>query len=233
MKLSDYAKQQGVRYETAWRWFRDGKIKGRRIGAHTILVEEEAEQNPPLPTRVAIYARVSSRENKSNLDSQAERLIAYCTAKGYQVSSVVKDAPLRWSTWQRMGQRTCWLISPASCTASVPVFTGNGGRNGRQRPLSRNWRPPMQLVEQHCIGKSDPGFASNDRVAFASKNLYNAALYEMRQAYIFRGERLCYEEVYHRMKTHEAYKALPAKVAQQVLKQLDKAWKGYFAACEA
>jgi putative transposase len=91
----------------------------------------------------------------------------------------------------------------------------------------------MQLVEQHCIGKSDPGFASIDRVAFASKNLYNAALYEMRQAYIFRGERLCYEEVYHRMKTHEAYKALPAKVAQQVLKQLDKAWKGYFAACEA
>jgi predicted site-specific integrase-resolvase len=91
MKLSDYAKQQGVRYETAWRWFRDGKIKGRRIGAHTILVEEEAEQNPPLPTRVAIYARVSSRENKSNLDSQAERLIAYCTAKGYQVSNVVKE----------------------------------------------------------------------------------------------------------------------------------------------
>jgi len=30
MKLSDYAKQQGVRYETAWRWFRDGKIKGHR-----------------------------------------------------------------------------------------------------------------------------------------------------------------------------------------------------------
>jgi predicted site-specific integrase-resolvase len=91
MKLSDYAKQQGVRYETAWRWFRDGKIKGRRIGAHTILVEEEAEQNPPLPTRVAIYTRVSSRENKSNLESQAERLIAYCTAKGYQVSNVVKE----------------------------------------------------------------------------------------------------------------------------------------------
>jgi putative transposase len=91
----------------------------------------------------------------------------------------------------------------------------------------------MQLVEQHCIGKADPRFAAIDRTAFASKNLYNAALYELRQAYIFRGERLCYEEVYHRMKTHEAYKALPAKVAQQVLKQLDKAWKGYFAACEA
>lgn len=34
MKLSEYAKQMGVRYETAWRWFRDGKIQGQRIGLH-------------------------------------------------------------------------------------------------------------------------------------------------------------------------------------------------------
>jgi putative resolvase len=91
MKLSEYAKQQGVRYETAWRWFRDGKIKGRRIGAHTILVEEETQTPTPRTTRVAIYARVSEASNKSNLDSQAERLIAYCTAKGYQVAKVVKE----------------------------------------------------------------------------------------------------------------------------------------------
>lgn len=30
MKLSDYAKQMGVRYETAWRWFCEGKIEGQR-----------------------------------------------------------------------------------------------------------------------------------------------------------------------------------------------------------
>ena len=75
----------------AWRWFRDGKIKGRRIGVHTILVEEE---HPPLPehqARVAIYARVSEASNKPNLDSQAERLSAYCAAKGYQVAKVIKE----------------------------------------------------------------------------------------------------------------------------------------------
>jgi putative resolvase len=91
MKLSEYAKQQGVRYETAWRWFRDGKIQGRRIGAHTILVEEDLSPTVARPERVAIYARVSEAENQSNLDSQAERLLAYCTAKGYQVSKVVKE----------------------------------------------------------------------------------------------------------------------------------------------
>ncbi len=90
MKLSDYAKQQGVRYETAWRWFRDGKIKGHRIGAHTILVDEEKPPSSP-QQKVAVYARVSSAENKVNLESQAERLVAYCTAKGYQVAKVVKE----------------------------------------------------------------------------------------------------------------------------------------------
>jgi putative resolvase len=92
MKLSDYAKQMGVRYETAWRWFRDGKIQGRRVGPHTIIItdgqEEPARESHQ---RVAIYARVSSAENKSNLDSQAERLVAYCTARGYQVARVVKE----------------------------------------------------------------------------------------------------------------------------------------------
>jgi predicted site-specific integrase-resolvase len=91
MKLSDYAKQMGVRYETAWRWFRDGKIQGQRIGPRTIIITEG--QPPPIeqPQRVAIYARVSSAENKPNLDSQAERLAAYCAAKGYQVAKVVKE----------------------------------------------------------------------------------------------------------------------------------------------
>jgi putative resolvase len=92
MKLSDYAKQMGVRYETAWRWFRDGKIQGRRLGPHTIIITEGQEEPPPATAQqVAIYARVSSAENKSNLDSQAERLVASCAARGYQVAQVVTE----------------------------------------------------------------------------------------------------------------------------------------------
>jgi len=91
MKLSDYAKVKGVRYETAWRWFRDGQIKGRRIGRTIIVEEEETGVQISTSRKVAIYARVSSPENKSNLESQAERLVAYCTAKGYQIAKVVKE----------------------------------------------------------------------------------------------------------------------------------------------
>jgi predicted site-specific integrase-resolvase len=92
MKLSDYAKQMGVRYETAWRWFRDGKIQGRRVGPRTIIITEGQEAPAAhVPRQVAIYTRVSSAENRSSLDSQAERLTAYCTARGYPVAKVVKE----------------------------------------------------------------------------------------------------------------------------------------------
>ena len=85
----------------------------------------------------------------------------------------------------------------------------------------------MQVVEQHVIAKRDPRYAVIDEAAFASKNLYNAALYEMRQTFIFQHIRLTYNEVYARMKQHEAYKGLPAKVSQQVLRLLDKNWKAW------
>ena len=102
MKLSDYAKQMGVRYETAWRWFRDGKIQGRRIGRHTISSTEGQEDPVRAPSqRVAVDARASSTENKSNLDSQAARLIAYCTARLLHSSPTAQRAATRWQRWQR------------------------------------------------------------------------------------------------------------------------------------
>ncbi len=88
----------------------------------------------------------------------------------------------------------------------------------------------MQLVEQHVINRDDPRFAVIDAAAFKSKNLYNAALYETRQAFIHEGKRLVYNEMDKRMQSHEAYKALPAKVSQQILMVLDRNWTAF---CEA
>ncbi len=91
----------------------------------------------------------------------------------------------------------------------------------------------MQLVEQHVIDKSDPRYAMIDEAAFKSKNLYNAALYEIRQSFIHEGKYLNYHEVQRRMQPHEAYKALPAKVSQQILMVLDRNWKSFFEALNA
>lgn len=91
----------------------------------------------------------------------------------------------------------------------------------------------MQLVEQHVIARGDPRYAMIDKAAFASKNLYNAANYLVRQTYIFQKRYLPYKEVYAQMKPQEVYKSLPAKVAQQVLIQLDHDWRAFFAARKA
>jgi len=92
MKLIDYARLQGISYRTAWRWYKAGRIAGQHMDTGTILVTEPVGvREAPAPAKVAVYTRVSSSENKANLDSQAERLVAYCTVRGYQVSRVVKE----------------------------------------------------------------------------------------------------------------------------------------------
>lgn len=89
MKLSDYAKSQGVSYRTAWSWWKKGIIKGRQLPTGTILVDVDAHST--FVVVACIYARVSSSENKSNLDRQAERLTQYAVAKGYTIYKVVKE----------------------------------------------------------------------------------------------------------------------------------------------
>jgi putative transposase len=91
----------------------------------------------------------------------------------------------------------------------------------------------MQLVEQHLIRKSDPRFAAIDQAAFASKNLYNQANYQIRQAYFHEGKYLPYAEIFHRLKHHEAYCALPRKVSNALLMQLHTNWVAFFKANEA
>ena len=91
----------------------------------------------------------------------------------------------------------------------------------------------MQLVEQHVIRDTDPRYAAIDRAAFASKNLYNAANYLVRQSFFHEGAFLNFAAVFHLIKGHEAYSALPRKVSNDVLRQLDRDWKSFFAALVA
>jgi putative transposase len=88
----------------------------------------------------------------------------------------------------------------------------------------------MQVVEKYVIDRNDPRYSAIDEAAFKSKNLYNAGNYEIRQSYIFTGKYLNYNEMDRRMQSHEAYKALPAKVSQQVLMQLHHDWDAFFKA---
>ena len=91
----------------------------------------------------------------------------------------------------------------------------------------------IQLVEQHFIKSTDSRFAEIDAAAFASKNLWNAANYILRQAFIHQNRIVNFKDLYRTIKTTEAYCALPRKVSNQVLIQLKTAWTSYFKAVAA
>jgi putative transposase len=89
----------------------------------------------------------------------------------------------------------------------------------------------MQLVEQHRIDRHDPRWAAINAATFASKHLYNKALYATRQTYLHEHQRvISYKDLDKLLQPLAEYRALPAKVAQWVLKQVCAAWDSYFAA---
>jgi len=90
MKLHDYAKKVGVKYKTAWLWYKAGKLNGYKTPTGTIIVTE-LDKESDSPQKVSVYARVSSNEMKENLERQANRLVDYCIAKGWQVAQVTKE----------------------------------------------------------------------------------------------------------------------------------------------
>jgi putative resolvase len=93
MKLSDYAQHLGISYQTAWRHFKLGKIPypTQKLPSGTVIVDYVQDSSIVMRGNAAIYARVSSAENKDNLERQAERLTAYAIARGYKVQHVVKE----------------------------------------------------------------------------------------------------------------------------------------------
>ncbi len=90
MKLSQYAKQQGISYRTALRWWKAGLLNESQATTGTIIVTEEPPKEAHVVRRVANDARVSSHEHRPNLE-QMERLEDYCAARGYQIATAVKE----------------------------------------------------------------------------------------------------------------------------------------------
>ncbi|MCB2160449.1 IS607 family transposase [bacterium] len=93
MKLSEYAAKVGIKYQTAWKHYRQGLIPGAyQLATGTIIVPDDVLQKPgKAGVDAAVYARVSSSENRDNLETQAERMTQFATARGYKIVRVVKE----------------------------------------------------------------------------------------------------------------------------------------------
>lgn len=89
MKLSEYAKKIGVTYKTAWNHYQAGLIpNARKLPSGIIIIDAEVSSKPE---KTAVYARVSSSENKTHLIAQSKRVQTFCSAKGWIVSVVAEE----------------------------------------------------------------------------------------------------------------------------------------------
>ena len=89
MKLSQYAKLHSVTYRTAWNRYKLGKISNARVDETGHVIIDDSKLG--ITDKTAVYARVSSSENKPNLISQSKRVQDFCSAKGWVVSVVVEE----------------------------------------------------------------------------------------------------------------------------------------------
>jgi len=91
MKLSKWAKIQGISYRAAWNHFKLGMIPGAyTLPSGTIIVPDDKQQELK-QDYIICYARVSSSQNKDNLISQSKRINDFCAAKGWIVKESIQE----------------------------------------------------------------------------------------------------------------------------------------------
>jgi predicted site-specific integrase-resolvase len=90
VNLKQWAERQGVSYATARRWFAAGTlpVQARRVGGLVLVGETPGPGNAGI---AAVYARVSSADQKADLDRQVARVTAWATGQGITVGRVVTE----------------------------------------------------------------------------------------------------------------------------------------------
>src|ERR687887_295473 len=120
MRLKDWAEQQGIHYQTAWKWFRDGKlpVPALQTPSGTILVQPQAPNAVPPPGGgLGLYARVSAHDQRADLDRQVSRLTRWATTARAPVVRV--EAEVASGMTGRRAKLRRLLADPAVTTVVV------------------------------------------------------------------------------------------------------------------
>jgi putative resolvase len=176
MKLSAYAKQLGISYQTAWRMWQRGELPAHQLPSGTVIVDVLLTPQAVHPQKVAVYARVSSAENRKNLEAQAERVSAFCTARGWQVAKVVKECG---SGVNEERPQFLALLADTSISHIVVEHKDRGARFGVAyiQTLLKTQGRELVVVNEAKEGQED---LMQDFVAIITS--FCARLYSLRQA---------------------------------------------------
>lgn len=117
MNLSEWAKRVGVSKFTAYRWFREGNlpVPAQRVGR--LILVDVAEDDRSGRSRTVLYARVSSHDQRGDLDRQVARLTTWATENALSVDEVVCEVGSGVNAKRRELQRV--LADPTAQTIIV------------------------------------------------------------------------------------------------------------------
>lgn len=131
MKSSGWAREQGISYRSALNWFHAGTlaVPARQLATGTILIEPVAT----LPGRTVAYCRVSSVDQKDDLERQAGRVPQTCGQRGLSLDATITEVGSGLNG-HRVKLRKL-LADPAVTTIVVSTATG------WPTSVSSTWRP--------------------------------------------------------------------------------------------
>ena len=131
MNLAEWAAANGIDRSTAYRWFREGflPVPARKVGGLILVDIESASVSSGSAGRTVVYARVSSSDQKVDLDRQVARVTAWCTAQGWSVDDVVTEVGSALNGHRRKFQR---LLGDASVARIVVEHRDRFARFGSE-----------------------------------------------------------------------------------------------------
>jgi putative resolvase len=90
VKLTEWARANGVHPKTAYRWWREGilPVPARKVGPRTILVDTAVGDSVG---GVGLYARVSSHDQREDLERQVARISDWAAKAGTRVVRVESE----------------------------------------------------------------------------------------------------------------------------------------------
>jgi len=91
MKLSKWAKENGISYITAYRWAKSGKIPGCKIMDSGTILVKDTDDSINIKNNIFIYARVSSNKRRNELDYQVNRIMKFANSNGFNIDKVFKE----------------------------------------------------------------------------------------------------------------------------------------------
>lgn len=138
LKISEYARKVHCTVRTVWNRIKANRLEAKHTEHGWRVVVEDGIAEP----KYAIYARVSSAENKDNLERQKQRLLDFCAAKGWPVSKTVTEVG---SGLNDERKKLLKLLADESITHIVVEHKDRFSRFG--------FRYVEQLLKQHgrCI----------------------------------------------------------------------------------